>query len=1013
MTRRFPDPLPVSSPPSYRASPNASMRPHRPQPTASPSSASSSSARAGTTTASSNSNSSKSPQLPPPPSSVDRRLTPQRQRFSAQHDPVVGTQPRRTVTPELSPRRNSATAALQFVPAWEEAAKTAQTTNARDDESAVEGGVETSWEALVEEEKKEILDYRNPAVSHSAGSHVGSGTSTHSCLTKPKKVWPSSQPRRVHPSEGDPDGAREDDAPSVVSSSLRPSSQSRTGNGARISRLASLFSSRAVVRTGGAVAASPLSPSASESGAASRRRPSTSSSRGPASGAVAPPSPSYSSSSSGYVGWPGTQDKRGATVAPVPSSSYEESSCAGGTRGSGGAGLPPTSVPGERALQEAAAREMQRGWSPPSQPTNPAPQSAEPRARSASPLLEHSLSSSRYAKNGLSPQRIKALEPARTTAEPRNSLRVHALFPSEHADDAGLGAAAHLWGAKSEPSSPGRHSASSYSKTSSAYLQVTEDDARRQLSYPDLSVAREAVHHQPPTVHSRTSRKLEPPPQFSLEHPEPLVRSFPARGYRGLLDKTQEVPSLMDDVDSESNASSSRAPSTHSSVVPPTRHQQQPANALNGLLTRRSGRPLPGDVLDARASWGAESDVFDGISLSKESDVFDGLSQFDSRSGVNSPRKAAAASRSRASFYPERIAEEDDDEAVPATTDDFQMVVLPGGLATIQSTSLGFNNRKTASDYDENLTNSDVDQYGFARTPGFNEMLSAGTRRDNSLLGIDGNIGKNPNRNNRPREVVESSTTEEVTSSESGSGSSLFSDPYRFDNDHLSVEGDLSEYYIPASRMKKVLRHYRKLSDVIRDGISLEEFEREDDEHKAFALFEMRSRIMEKDIERGLERRGGTVPVDDLVTTPYFLTSHRVRDAVIVSKAWRDGASPQDVVNSAILTRRSEHTYYVRRPVRAESSFHSDSGSTVSGMTSAHGPRSYWWEPVEWLDDTDFMLYRCPSLGPRNMRGSEMFTIGDCQSMLLKLTNEQCIVSFLRCLLLLLCVKRAISKLTV
>ena len=42
-----------------------------------------------------------------------------------------------------------------------------------------------------------------------------------------------------------------------------------------------------------------------------------------------------------------------------------------------------------------------------------------------------------------------------------------------------------------------------------------------------------------------------------------------------------------------------------------------------------------------------------------------------------------------------------------------------------------------------------------------------------------------------------------------------------------------------------------------------------------------------------------------------------------------------------------------------------------------------------------------------------MFTIGDCQSMLLKLTNEQCIVSFLRCLLLLLCVKRAISKLTV
>ena len=47
----------------------------------------------------------------------------------------------------------------------------------------------------------------------------------------------------------------------------------------------------------------------------------------------------------------------------------------------------------------------------------------------------------------------------------------------------------------------------------------------------------------------------------------------------------------------------------------------------------------------------------------------------------------------------------------------------------------------------------------------------------------------------------------------------------------------------------------------------------------------------------------------------------------------------------------------------------------------------YVWEPVNWVDDTDFMQYRCPSLGGRHMSGFEMFTVGDCQSILLKLTN--------------------------
>jgi len=143
----------------------------------------------------------------------------------------------------------------------------------------------------------------------------------------------------------------------------------------------------------------------------------------------------------------------------------------------------------------------------------------------------------------------------------------------------------------------------------------------------------------------------------------------------------------------------------------------------------------------------------------------------------------------------------------------------------------------------------------------------------------------------------------------------------------------------------------------------------EEDGKKAFALFEMRSRIMETDIDRGLERCGGTVPVDDLVTTPYAKVATRIRDAVVVSKAWRDGATPRDVVTASMLTRRDTHTFHVIR--------HDDYG------------RSFY-EAVKWIDDTDFEQMRCPSLGSRCMRGFEMFTVGDCQSILLKLTHERC-----------------------
>ena len=179
---------------------------------------------------------------------------------------------------------------------------------------------------------------------------------------------------------------------------------------------------------------------------------------------------------------------------------------------------------------------------------------------------------------------------------------------------------------------------------------------------------------------------------------------------------------------------------------------------------------------------------------------------------------------------------------------------------------------------------------------------------------------------------------------------------------------DYSLFYIPADAVRKLVRKYRKMT-VLLTSYPDADVDTEEDAKKAFALFEMRSRIMETDIDRGLERCGGTVSVDDLVTTPYAKAATRIRDAVVVSKAWRDGATPRDVLTASMLTRRDTHTFYVIRQ--------DDYG------------RSFY-EAVDWIDDTDFEQMRCPSLGPRCMRGFEMFTVGDCQSILLKLTHERC-----------------------
>jgi hypothetical protein len=211
---------------------------------------------------------------------------------------------------------------------------------------------------------------------------------------------------------------------------------------------------------------------------------------------------------------------------------------------------------------------------------------------------------------------------------------------------------------------------------------------------------------------------------------------------------------------------------------------------------------------------------------------------------------------------------------------------------------------------------------------------------------------------------------------------------------YSSVNGtpyyDLSKFAIKPSQIRKLVKVYRNLSQHLTNS-SVASIEEEEGK-TAFALFEMRSRIMETDIERGFDRAGGTVTVDDIVLTSYYKASCRVRDAVIVSKAWRDGASPQDARTALNLTRPYE--YYVKRSSRliiSTDSMVSDYQESIDSNCS-HIHVSH--ERVGWIDDTEFSLVRC--FGSKTLRGFNIFTVGDCRSMLLKLTHENCEVSF-RC----------------
>ncbi len=452
-------------------------------------------------------------------------------------------------------------------------------------------------------------------------------------------------------------------------------------------------------------------------------------------------------------------------------------------------------------------------------------------------------------------------------------------------------------------------SMSDHSKTSSAYFNPGEIQAIRTGTASQIygqnnknrlaaaAVMRRCLSSssQQQPVQPLTEEALAMNDRFTA--PSRNYTNGAAAGYRGLLDKTKDVPALLDDASSYGTSANSTATGRNSTetehVTIDYRQQRQ---------THREQRPVR--TIDE----GDEPEAVLGVA----------------------PRSSM-----------ERL----------------NLALLGGGLTTIQTTSGDFSNRRTASDFDETLTNSDCDENGFVRIPAFHEMLSAGmNQNDRSFTPQSLDFV--------PKQVHQQQFRPQKAINHFNLGSAHYTA-------HPSV--DFSQYYIHPDEMQILVKKFRKISDGRCRHFDYEDLEREEDATKAFALSEMRSRIMEKDIERGLERRGGTTAVDDIVTTSYYKAALRVRDAVIVAKAWRDGATPQDIVNTANLTRRDTRSYYIPRYNPA-----------------LKGRSKYTWEEVSWVDDNELSQYRCHSLGPRHLKGVEMFTIGDCQSILLKLSNERC-----------------------
>lgn len=1041
--------------------------------------------------------------------SIISSRVPLENRFMPQHEPRK----------RLAPEDLIGGAALQFVPAYEEAttppttipirsnpatepsyslsptrknklihtAKSPKTfRNSGSFDNTEDNTASGSWDAIIEvtgtsdrrlswRGKTKASPIRDDSVERSISSNEEKKSGSPSILRRPLSNKERSSPppaqgyQRPIPVVSVP-LPKDEEEQSVVSMSCSAVS-STTRRGTRVARLKQLFSSRAVHK---GTISSPIAQIShiSESNidqnksnqatfasnlTASSKKISTAKTT---STLKVPPSPSSSAisgSSAGFV-WPGTQDKKGKTV--NVESSYDDSSV-------GPAAFQKKDY--EEELDTAADLEM-RKWmdEPHSFDANsfdardysaPLEQRIEHRPKNgfsngdesdeecenaadfhlAAVLADLTISSASplrisvqpkkspdppASNNGLSnydkvttlsltrPPKSSAASSVITSAS--GALSIYNLFATDRPREPNAHSSIpefkdDLWDME-DSSLPASSSGTSVSKGSSTYLLASKVTPRIELIADSGSSKYGKVNARGVASVLRRNTEDPRPPGITEEalamneKLAPPARNFNAhmiRGYDGYMNKTRDVPNLMDEVDSDSIESSARASTSVYSVSDAPgvarRLPQQPLSMRSGVGNGNH------HVKDAGHDFDTESDVFDGIWKSGA----DFHSREDNGSHVSNAYNGKSAPSCRG--MEPRQAPSTRNARDDRGAEKFNVVLLGGGLTTIQTTKDDFDNRATPSEFDDNLSSSEVDQYGFARTPGLNQMLAAGRSSKDSakfMLSVDPPTddleGATPIKRDpigvkrEPRDAFDNSFVGTSFQS-SESGESQYYEELARNQSLLSGAGDLSKYKVHPSQVKKLVRKYRQLCRSANPDFTIEELNLQEDSKKAFALTEMRSRIMEKDIERGLERQGGTTAVDDFVLTPYNQAAYRIRDAVIVSKAWRDGASPRDVITASSLTRRT-YTYFLKRPLHFgrgsspnKTICTSQDSNSILSERSSNNPRAHRLVEVQWTDDMDFSLLRCPSLGPRCMHGFEMFTIGDCQSILLKLTNERCI----------------------
>lgn len=268
------------------------------------------------------------------------------------------------------------------------------------------------------------------------------------------------------------------------------------------------------------------------------------------------------------------------------------------------------------------------------------------------------------------------------------------------------------------------------------------------------------------------------------------------------------------------------------------------------------------------------------------------------------------------------------------------IVRLNASFSAVQTTSEDYARRHRSHDFDAGLTESDTD-------------YAATTRKGTAIL------------------------------NQKDDDDAYFSSSSSSDSEDDSSDYNLSQYRVNEEQNKRLVKAYRNMSNFTSRG----SYSGEDEGAKqSFALVEFRSRIMASDIERGFERMGGTTVVDDIVLTNHYQTKCRVRDAVIVSKAWREGTCPKDAITAKNLI--GERDFYVKRSSRPISSNGSTSSNSLDSLDSTCSKVQIVYERIDWCDDTDLSLLEC--FGSKTLRGTDIFTEGDCQSMLLKLTHEHC-----------------------